>query len=281
MEFKSKDGGENMYSLNNIFISISKTAILILVMYFIAFSSASFAALKGEYLFQNNLVSSVPGAPPLMDLGDGAFVAANVNGVTSTVFAFNEGEGLRLNTDGLIPNNVYTIVMLFEVADANLDDYIKILDFDDLLLDEGLYVLENTLYFYDEDQSPNLTIFSDTYAQVTLTRDALGDVVGYVNGNQEISFTDSSNYAEISAEDYLIFFRDDDSTGNSENSTGTVACIRVYDEVLSPSQIAEIDCFEEELIREVPTISEWGMIAMAGVLGLVGFMVIRRRMASA
>jgi len=51
--------------------------------------------------------------------------------------------------------------------------------------------------------------------------------------------------------------------------------------VLSPSQIAEIDCFEEELIREVPTISEWGMIAMAGVLGLVGFMVIRRRMASA
>ena len=27
----------------------------------------------------------------------------------------------------------------------------------------------------------------------------------------------------------------------------------------------------------VPTISEWGMIAMAAVLGVIGFMVIRRR----
>jgi hypothetical protein len=27
----------------------------------------------------------------------------------------------------------------------------------------------------------------------------------------------------------------------------------------------------------IPTLSEWGLIAMAGILGLVGFMVIRRR----
>lgn len=31
------------------------------------------------------------------------------------------------------------------------------------------------------------------------------------------------------------------------------------------------------LIREVPTLSEWGLIAMAGILGIVGFMVIRRK----
>jgi len=89
--------------LNNVCTSLSRTTIMILATYFIVFSSVSYAALKGEYLFQNNLVSSVPGAPPLMDLGDGAFVAANVNGVTRTVFAFNEGEGLRLDTNGLIP----------------------------------------------------------------------------------------------------------------------------------------------------------------------------------
>jgi exosortase sorting signal-containing protein len=29
--------------------------------------------------------------------------------------------------------------------------------------------------------------------------------------------------------------------------------------------------------RPIPTLSEWGLIAMAGVLGIVGFMVIRRR----
>jgi len=35
--------------------------------------------------------------------------------------------------------------------------------------------------------------------------------------------------------------------------------------------------FFTPLPRNVPTLSEWGLIAMAGILGLVGFMVIRRR----
>ena len=30
-------------------------------------------------------------------------------------------------------------------------------------------------------------------------------------------------------------------------------------------------------IVEVPTLSEWGLIAMAGILGIVGYMFIRRR----
>jgi len=34
-------------------------------------------------------------------------------------------------------------------------------------------------------------------------------------------------------------------------------------------------------IVEVPTLSEWGLIAMAGILGIVAFMVIRRRKATA
>jgi len=33
--------------------------------------------------------------------------------------------------------------------------------------------------------------------------------------------------------------------------------------------------------RDVPTISEWGLIAMAGILGLIGLMVIRRKKVSA
>jgi hypothetical protein len=34
-------------------------------------------------------------------------------------------------------------------------------------------------------------------------------------------------------------------------------------------------------INEVPTLSEWGLIAMAGVLGIIGFMLVRRRKATA
>jgi len=32
---------------------------------------------------------------------------------------------------------------------------------------------------------------------------------------------------------------------------------------------------------EVPTLFKWGLIAMAGVLGIIGFMVIRRRKVTA
>jgi len=35
------------------------------------------------------------------------------------------------------------------------------------------------------------------------------------------------------------------------------------------------------LPRDIPTLSEWGLIAMAGILGIVGFMVMRRRKATA
>jgi len=35
------------------------------------------------------------------------------------------------------------------------------------------------------------------------------------------------------------------------------------------------------IITDVPTLSKWGLIALAGILGIVGFMVIRRRRATA
>ena len=36
-------------------------------------------------------------------------------------------------------------------------------------------------------------------------------------------------------------------------------------------------CEQSQVVSPIPTISEWGLIAMAGILGIVGFMVIRRR----
>lgn len=44
--------------------------------------------------------------------------------------------------------------------------------------------------------------------------------------------------------------------------------------------IDDLSCVAEA-INEVPTLSEWGLIAMAGVLGIVGFMAARRRKTTA
>jgi hypothetical protein len=36
-----------------------------------------------------------------------------------------------------------------------------------------------------------------------------------------------------------------------------------------------------QVVTPIPTLSEWGLIAMAGILGIVGFMILRRRKVSA
>jgi hypothetical protein len=41
-------------------------------------------------------------------------------------------------------------------------------------------------------------------------------------------------------------------------------------------------CVSLDTIHEaIPTVSEWGLIAMAGILGIIGFIVIRRRKVAA
>ncbi len=40
-------------------------------------------------------------------------------------------------------------------------------------------------------------------------------------------------------------------------------------------------CFDPATARNIPTLSEWGLLAMAGILGIVGFFVIRRRKVTA
>jgi len=56
---------------------------------------------------------------------------------------------------------------------------------------------------------------------------------------------------------------------------------------LSPFELAEglnWDFPEPEpppIFINIPTLSQWGLIAMAGILGIVGFMVMRRRKVTA
>jgi hypothetical protein len=50
-------------------------------------------------------------------------------------------------------------------------------------------------------------------------------------------------------------------------------------EDIIPGALCNFDTGQCQFVpSNVPTLSEWGLVAMAGVLGLVGFFVIRRRM---
>lgn len=54
-----------------------------------------------------------------------------------------------------------------------------------------------------------------------------------------------------------------------------------------PSGMNSIECtfvnslLPEPVASDIPTLSQWGLLAMAGILGIVGFMVLRRKKVSA
>lgn len=196
------------------------------------------ANLVGDYQFNNNLSSSVGSAPDLVDLGTAnSFSATTIEEQDLTVFNFAKGTGLRLSTAGVIPNNQYSVVILFKFDE--ISGYRRILDFLNLTQDTGFYNYSGKYDFFNVSGGDGTTTYTaNQYIKTVLTRDASGQVTGYLNGKQEFTFKDSSNLAQISSANFLHFFRDNP---NNENSGGSVARIMLYDNALSADEVASLD----------------------------------------
>jgi hypothetical protein len=201
-----------------------------------------------EYNFQNSLASSVAGAPdlvPLVDATDNvpnAFTTAAVDGATRAVLHFPQFNGVALApTTGLIRSDVYSVAILFSFDE--IDGYRRLLDFKNGVTDDGVYSYGGDLNFYPITTGSGTPLVAGAYHQVVLTRDAAGTVTGYVDGAQEISFSDSDGDAVVDENNRLRFFQD--NTGGSapvrESSAGNVARIRVYNVALTPQEVAALD----------------------------------------
>ena len=205
-----------------------------------ALATPAHAALTADYQFQGNLASAAGTPPSLSNLGAGnAFVTESVDGASRTVLAFPQGNGVSLvPTTGVIPNATYTIVILFRFE--SVDGYRKIVDFKGGTSDNGLYVNDGTLEFYPQTSGSPVSVAANTYAQVVLTRDNSGHVVGYIDGIQAIDFADTDSDGVIGGS-LLQFFQDDSVTSFREASAGAVARIRLFNTALSPSEVAGLD----------------------------------------
>ena len=201
-----------------------------------------------EYNFQNTLASSVAGAPDLAHLVDATgqvqntFTTAAVDGASRTVLHFPQFNGLVLApTTGLIQNGAYTIAILFSFEET--DGYRRILDFKNGTTDNGVYSLGGNLNFYPLTTGSGTPITENVFHHVVITRDAGGNVAGYVDRAPAISFTDTSGNAVVDENNRLRFFQD--NTGGAatvrESSAGNVARIRVYDVALTAEEVAALD----------------------------------------
>ena len=201
--------------------------------------------LKADYQLEGNRSSSAAcvTAPALTDVGPGsnAFATESVDGGANGVLTFPAGNGLRLNTAGLIPQDRYTVIMQFRLADVGNsgDMYRRLLAFDGPnppVSDSGFYVNVGSLDFYvkpADHLEATPTVAPNQYVDVAMTRDSTGVVRVYNNAALRVSYDDSASNVGFLAGNSIIFFKDN----LGEESAGAVARIRVYDDALSPAEV--------------------------------------------
>lgn len=143
------------------------------------------------------------------------------NGYT---FAADQGPTL---SGALTSLSSYSIEFVFSLNGTS--GYQKLIDFKDVSPDDdGLYNLNGDINFYPYVFSAGSAVFTPgTPADVLLTRDGTTKLVtAYVDGVQEIQFTDTDDEAVFSSND-IHFFQDDTHTGGSESGPGLLKSINI------------------------------------------------------
>jgi hypothetical protein len=197
-------------------------------------SSWGAATLVADYQFHGNYASAVAGAPNLVPINTVTFTTASINGHVTDVAAFTAGSGLRMDVPASFTSGQYTII--FQVSLDTVSGYRKLIDFKDRTQDEGLYNLGSILDFFPPAEATSEIILAGAFAQVALTRDASGQVVGYVDGLRQFSFDDSATQYGVLATSSFNLFIDDIGTG-SEDSSGIVARARLYSGAMTGAEV--------------------------------------------
>ncbi|HQX23614.1 MAG TPA: hypothetical protein PLI00_00440 [Pseudomonadota bacterium] len=225
------------------------------------------AVLRADYQFQGNLNSSVAGAPALANFGAGnAYASESINAGAATVLTFPAGGGVSLPTaTTIIPAGVYSIAALVRLSDVS--GYRKYVDFKNRTSDNGVYVFDGNLNFYNFATGAGAPIANNAWRTIVITRDAAGQVAGYVNGAPALGFADGSGAGVVDAANVLNFFFDDAVT-STEQSAGAVARIQVYDNALSATEVAGLGLGPAPAL--VPALDLRHLVALAGLLAVLG-----------
>jgi hypothetical protein len=229
-------------------------------------SLASAASLTHSYNLNGSYADSL-GGPSLV--AEGGTLGADL-------YTFGANQGLSLSNALTGTEGDYSIELYFEFDSTG--GYRKIIDFKNTSSDTGLYNNSTTMHFYNVAAGPAGAFANNAFAHVVLTRDGVsGTTTGYVNGVQQLSFTDGGSLAVFTSPNNIIrFLRDDGATG-SEASAGSVDFIRIYDGALSAADVAALSPTDLPAGTAVPTPAA----ASAGLALLSVLSLTRRRNASA
>lgn len=210
---------------------------------------AANAALIASYDFHSGLADSLGNGPDLVDEG---------GTVGGGLYTFGANQGLILD-GGLADTTNYAVEMRIAQTGGFADGWRKLLDFEDLTSDLGLYINPaDRVSFWTGATGGGDQLFPfNEFVTIGLTRNgATNEVQAFLNGVLQFSFIDTTNQA-VTSIDRLRFFHDDNVTGQGETFSGAVDYIRIFD---APS-------------TRVP---EPGTLALFGI-GIAGIGLARRR----
>lgn len=207
---------------------------IILAVVLSSLTSAHGAELIHEYTFNQNYKDSVGN---LDVIGNGGVVTAGR-------YVFDVNQGLTL-VDALPDSSTYTIEMNLQVDSIEIGSaYKKLVDFQNLQSDTGLYFLQGALNFYSGLGSGADTVASSTDAVVVITRQVDGETASYLNG--QLQFT-LPNEVSQPVENILQFFIDDLATSQIESWAGSIDYLRVYDAALTAEEVAALINTDQEV----------------------------------
>jgi OmpA-OmpF porin, OOP family len=206
------------------------------------------------YEFKTNFNETSGQGPVLTTLGGkGYFMEESLpelGGMKRMVYRFEKNCGLNydMRKSGLNLKGSYSIEIYFKF-DA-LDSWKRVIDFKNRTSDNGAYIFNGKLNFYNIATSPIAPVAAGEYTHYTFTYDANSRMVNiYADGIGKISFYDSQNDAVISPNELHFFY--DDLIVNNEASSGTVAYIKLFDYSV-PSEEAKknFEVIEKTIIGE-------------------------------
>jgi hypothetical protein len=204
-------------------------------------STASAATLIGDYQFQGTRASSGSG-PALADVGGAnSFQSDSVLGTSRQVLAFPLHSGVQMFPAGIVGSAPYSVVTTFRLDAIN--GYRRILDpSPGDGSDRGFYDYSGQADIYpdgSEELSPGAVFAANNYSTVAITSAPSSLTRVFVNGAPVVQSMAADETVPVIS-NTLRFFKDNDSATTDEDSAGAVSCIRVFQGVLSDSEVSAI-----------------------------------------
>ena len=194
------------------------------------------------YKFNSNFSERCGLAQPLITACSDSFytdILPDLGNISRSVHHFGQNCGVLFDNgaNGHFLGETYSLELYFKFD--NSTGFSRILDFKNRNSDYGLYCTESQLQFYNASNVATTAFTSGQYVYLVVTRDsAIREVRQFVNGQQIDVFTDVNDIAVTDTSEKIWFFQDDLLFGG-EASAGSVALIRLYNNTLDSSQVAD------------------------------------------